>query len=225
MANYVVATSSDWFNVGDIPNSLSEHSWEFIKTREDLTFERLTSLNPDRIFFPHWNFLISSQLLNRWDCVVFHTGPLPLGRGGTPIQNLIEAGISHAPLNALRATEYIDAGPIFASREIDLSGSLGDIFERIREGVASLIEQIVLHNPVPQEQVGEPTYFERRTPEMSEINGSESVEEIYDKIRMLDYDGYPRAFLRVGRLRLIFSNSEKSKGSVTASVVIREEFN
>ena len=51
------------------------------------------------------------QDLNR---IVFHTAPLPYGRGGSPIQNLIVRGhISPAPVCALKMVSGLDEGPIY----------------------------------------------------------------------------------------------------------------
>ena len=44
--------------------------------------------------------------------------------------------------------------------------------------------------------------------------------KIYDYIRMLDAEGYPKAFLNVDDYRLLFENAELSNGKLTATVTI-----
>ena len=46
------------------------------------------------------------------------------------------------------------------------------------------------------------------------------MEEIYNYIRMLDSDGYPRSFIRVGNFKLKFSNATYQKNSIKSSVEI-----
>ena len=184
MRNFVIATTSSWFSEEDISEEFGDISWEFITSTQELTPERISETQPEKIFFMHWNQKIPREIFDEWECILFHTAPLPIGRGGTPIQNLIERGYTHAPLNALRVTGELDAGPVYGSREIELGGSLGEIFARIRVAAAELVKFIIRENPIPSEQEGEPLIFTRRPPESSEIAGEESLEELYDKIRM-----------------------------------------
>ena len=222
MRNFVIATTSSWFSEEDLSDKFCDVSWRFITSNKELTHQQISEIQPEKIFFMHWNHRIPQQIFDEWECIVFHTAPLPIGRGGTPIQNLIERGFTHAPLNALRVTGELDAGPIYGSREIELGGSLTEIFERIRLAAAELVEFIIGENPIPSEQVGVPLVFRRRPPEDSEISGGESLEELYDKIRMVDYEGYPRAFFHLGGYKLTFSDAVFSGESLSANVVITE---
>ena len=45
-------------------------------------------------------------------------------------------------------------------------------------------------------------------------------EEIFDKIRMLDSDDYPRAFVKVGKLKIVFSKAVKRQKSLQCNVKI-----
>ena len=174
---------------------------------KDSLISIVEALQPDFIFAPHWNFFIPQSITGKYETVIFHTAPLPLGRGGSPIQNLILSGYPSAPVNALKATPDLDAGPIFAKQDISLEGNLSEIFERLNRAVNSLIFQILTNELEPIEQVGDPTYFRRRSPEQSEIKfQGQSPAEIHNHIRMLDADGYPRAFIRAGEYTLEFSS-------------------
>ena len=222
MRNVVIATTSSWFSEEDISEGFGDISWEFITSTQELTPERISEIQPEKIFFMHWNQKIPREIFGEWECILFHTAPLPIGRGGTPIQNLIERGYTRTPLNALRVTGELDAGPVYGSREIELQGSLAEIFARIRVAAAELVEFIIRENPIPFEQQGEPLVFTRRPPESSEIDGEESLEELYDKIRMVDYEGYPRAFFYLGKYKLTFSNATLSEESLSANVIVTE---
>lgn len=85
-----------------------------------------------------------------------------------------------------------------------------------------MIEEIVSRElqPVPQE--GNVVTFTRRRPEDGNLAELDSLERLYDWIRMLDADGYPHAFLEVGRFRLEFRRASYLGDKVLADVVITE---
>ncbi len=62
--------------------------------------------------------------------------------------------------------------------------------------------------------------FKRRKPEESEIVNLASLQELHDLIRMLDADGYPRAFLNHAGFRFEFSRSALYDGRIVADVKI-----
>ena len=66
---------------------------ELITERAELNVQRLSELNPEWVFLPHWSHLVPREVHERWPCVIFHMTDLPFGRGGSPLQNLIARGI------------------------------------------------------------------------------------------------------------------------------------
>ena len=58
------------------------------------------------------------------------------------------------------------------------------------------------HTPYPQE--GEIVKFKRREPKDSNLSGCEDLHTVFDKIRMLDAEGYPKACLEFEGIRLEF---------------------
>ena len=62
--------------------------------------------------------------------MIFHITDLPYGRGGSPLQNLIERGYSSTKLTALRCTADLDAGPIYSQEVLNLAGTAEEIFLR-----------------------------------------------------------------------------------------------
>ena len=65
--------------------------------------------------------------------------------------------------------------------------------------------------------------FRRRKPEESEITKLDSLDRLHDFIRMLDAEGYPRAFLSHAGYRFEFSRSALYEGQVVADVKITVE--
>ena len=52
---------------------------------------------------------------------------------------------------------------------------------------------------------------------------AKSFKEFYDYIRMLDAEGYPNAFIRLGKYKIEFFRASMKVGSIHASVKIIEE--
>lgn len=77
-----------------------------------------------------------------------------------------------------------------------------------------------MKKPLPQKQEGEVVEFKRRKPEQSEIHADFSLGKIYDYIRMLDAEGYPKAFIKFGNYRLEFSRSSLKNDRIIADVEI-----
>ena len=72
-------------------------------------------------------------------------------------------------------------------------------------------------------QKGKVVKFTRRKPEDGNLRNAESLDEVYNYIRMLDADEYPSAFVRIGDYKLEFSMASLKVGAVDASVKITRE--
>lgn len=187
--------------------------------------EELRELSSPRIFVPHWSKRIPPDVFFRFETICFHMTDLPFGRGGSPLQNLIARNLASTKLTAFRCTEDLDAGPIYDKRELGLDGTAEEILHRTGMLVAEMIADIVRGDIQPSPQAGLVTYFRRRQPEESEIPRQLAGRALYDFIRMLDADGYPRAFVRHGRLRLVFSDASLAHdgSAVTARVTLVDD--
>ena len=69
-------------------------------------------------------------------------------------------------------------------------------------------------------QLGEPTYFKRRLPQDSNVSEVTSLEALFDRIRMLDAEGYPQAFIDINDFRLEFSRASLKTDKIFADVRI-----
>ncbi len=208
--NIVVATIRPW-NIERFARWVPPEGYEaqLISDKGSLTLSALTQLAPRYVFFPHWSWIIPTEILNNFECVLFHMTNLPFGRGGSPMQNLIEQGIYQTKISAIRVADGLDEGPVYLKRSLDLStGSAQQLFEKMADEIFVMMTEITTTQPQPVEQSGEPTFFKRRTPEQSQITPGLSGRKLYDFIRMLDAEGYPRAFAHVGDVRVEFSGAE-----------------
>lgn len=223
---YIIATTREW-NEQMAENLSSETGYRFeqVSNNLDLNLNFLNVLNPRYIFFPHWSHKISREILEKYECVIFHMTDLPFGRGGSPLQNLIIRGVSDTKICALQCVEEIDAGPIYMKRELSLDGNAQEIYERASTIIESMILEMVTNETIAIPQYGEPTIFKRRSPAESDLSSSTSIERAYDMIRMLDAEGYPHAFLEVGKLRYEFRNAQRIGGHLIADVAITQVTN
>lgn len=202
--------------------ALPHHRVVRVRSRDELA-AALEHLTPEWIFFPHWSWKIPAAVFEAHNCVIFHMTDLPYGRGGSPLQNLIIRGHKGTQLSAIKCVAELDAGPIYLKRPLDLSGTAEAILERAANTIGQMIPIIVNQAPKPVEQSGAVTQFDRRKPEQSRVPDGLSAEQLYDFIRMLDAQGYPRAFVETTDLVLELSQARLDDGQVEAKVNIRKK--
>lgn len=195
--------------------------WKYVDNPDELAVENLKQDGVEKLFFMHWSYYVPVDITDNYECVVFHPTDLPYGRGGSPIQNLILAGHSQTKISAFRMTRDIDAGPIYIQDWLDLSGTAEAVYERMNRKVVDMIEFILSDNPQPEPQPNVHWHsFKRRSPEDSELPTTSSLDDLYDFIRMLDADSYPKAFLNYGQFRLEFTHANQYDNRVEAHVKI-----
>ena len=117
----------------------------------------------------------------------------------------------------------IDAGPVYLKLSLSLNGKAQDIYNEMAILTWKMISYIIKNNPKPKEQRGKVFSFKRKTPEESKILSKMSLEKIYDQIRMLDAETYPRAFINENELNLEFFDAELKKDRILAKVEITKK--
>lgn len=179
---------------------------ESLSAPSQLTSEFVSAMDPQWIFVPHWSHLIPESIWRPWPTVIFHMTDLPYGRGGSPLQNLIQRGHSSTMITALRCSAGLDTGDIFLKQPLSLQGSAEEIFLRADALIEQMIVRIVSEAPLAKPQQGKPVVFSRRTPAQSDLASCEegSLSAWFDQIRMLDAESYPHAFLEAHGMRLEF---------------------
>ena len=216
----LICNSKNWFSLNNEIKSLC--SIKEISRKEDLNLELIHEFKPDFIFFPHWNWIVDNKIHQHQNCIVFHTAPLPYGRGGSPIQNLILDGYECTPVCALKMTSELDAGPIYGAKTISLKGKLAIIFSRINKAINKLIIEIITNQLVPLPQEGKPHFFKRLTEKNNEIPKNISLSEIFDRVRMLDHEDYPNAYIIYGNNKFEFYNASLKKEYLDLRCKIRK---
>ncbi len=193
----------------------SEHSFLNISSYDTYDDKFIIDFKPDLVMFYGWSWIVSNQLINNFTCLMLHPSPLPLYRGGSPIQNQILEGKKVSKVTILVMTEELDAGPIVGQRDISLEGDIPDIFSELTEKGTAITEDILAKGLNPQEQDhAKATIYKRRKPEDSEITleelSTESSEYLHNKIRMLQ-DPYPNAYIKTSDGKKLYLLSSKNK--------------
>jgi len=218
---YGVASDRPWNR--DLPDRLEKRldgSFIPIRRREQMEAEWIADRDIGTIFVPHWSHIIPPEVFERFECIIFHMTDVPYGRGGSPLQNLIVRGHKETVMSAIRCLEELDAGPVYLKRPLSLYGTAEEIFLRADALIEEMIVELIQNPRKPQPQTGEVTTFKRRKPEDGDWSEASSLQEVFDWIRMLDAEGYPPAFVRVGPWKLFFTRANLTTDAVFADVRI-----
>lgn len=225
--NIVIVTIKTW-NIKNSKKFKRKYSNKYgiyiIEDKEDFIYEKIRNINPEYIFFIHWSWIINREIYENFNCIVFHMTDLPFGRGGSPLQNLIENQIENTKISAIKVNSGLDTGDIYIKECLNLNGSADEILMRASSIIFNkMIPYIINNNIIPKRQTGNIVEFKRRKTEQSELKQDFSLNKIYDYIRMLDGEGYPKAFLKFGKYKLEFSRVSLKSGKIIADVEIIDE--
>ncbi len=224
MFKYIILSEKSWHKdlFKNLQKSFANDSWLLIDSKKDFNVEILKEFKPDKIFIPHWSHIIPKEVYENYECIVFHMTDLPYGRGGSPLQNLIVRGHKSTKISALRVEQGLDTGDIYLKESLNLSGTATEIFLRASEIINRMIFTIIKNNSIAIPQVGEVVEFKRRKSEDSNLVTVNDLDAVYDYIRMLDCDGYPKAFIETDIMKFEFDNAsfDETGKIITANVRI-----
>lgn len=185
------------------------HDYLVIRDKDSYTDQAVLDFAPDLALYYGWSWRVTPAITNAVTSLMLHPSPLPLYRGGSPIQNQIIRGESESAVSIFVISEELDAGPLVAQAPLSLQGHLDEIFLRMTTIGSDLTEGLLVNGLHPVEQDhARATSYTRRGPEDSEITleelQNESSAYLFNKVRMLE-DPYPNAYIRCsdGRRLLI----------------------
>ena len=117
--------------------------------------------------------------------------------------------------------EGVDTGPVYFKESLDLDGTALEIYSRAAELTWIMMQKLVEENPSPEPQDGEVVTFSRRLPIESELPQFDSLDKVYDFIRMLDAPGYPHAFINFGNYLITLKDANYDGEDFNAKVSIK----
>ena len=180
-----------------------------LKDNDDISF--FEKNNFDLLLLGGWQRLIPEIILSKLKIggIGFHGSSefLPKGRGRSPVNWSLIEGKTQFILHAFLMTPGIDDGDVITHEVFDINqlDTCQTIYYKIsiiqKRILAEIIPKLVSNNFKHIPQTGEPSYYEKRTPDDGLIDWSKSVHEIYNFVRALTRP-YPGAFTFLNGQRL-----------------------
>jgi UDP-2,4-diacetamido-2,4,6-trideoxy-beta-L-altropyranose hydrolase len=158
-------------------------------------------LSGDFCFYLGCEQIVEQKILDqfRYNLVV-HESSLPQGKGWSPLTWHILQGENNIPIVLFEAQATVDSGDIYLQDYIRLDGSelIGEL--RAMQGRKTL--EMVKHFVINFEalvrnrtsQSGDSTYFLKRGPDDGRIKGENTLDEVFQLLRVSDHENYPCFF-------------------------------
>ena len=189
---------------------------------KNLNFKTIKKIKPKIIFFIHWSKKIERKIFKNFLCIQFHCSDLPKFRGGSPVQNQILKGLKKTKLTAFKVTNKLDTGDYCFKRNLSLNGSALKFIkiEKMQFTFKILSKKYIKFF----KQKGLPTYYKRRIEKESYMRYYEfkKLENVYNFIRMLDAQDYPKAFLKLNNFKISFMKAKKSSNKIIGEYIIEK---
>ena len=120
----------------------------------------------------------------------------------------------------------LDAGPIYLKKQLNLKGSLSEILLRLNEIVNNMINELIYFLPKPKEQKGKEYTFKRLNAKDNLLPKDVSLNNIFDRIRMLDDNSYPNAFINYGDFIIELHNARLIKNKIIceSKIILQKDY-
>ena len=177
----------------DLVNTICElgHSAELKHHPEEVSKgDVLCLLSCEKIF--------KKLYLNKFNLVV-HESDLPKGKGWSPLTWQVLEGNNEIPITLFEASEKVDNGKIYLREMLILQGH--ELIDEIRHQQGEITIKLILQfikkidNIKGKEQLGESTYYPRRTLKDSQLDIQQSINDQFNLLRVVDNGRYPAFFI------------------------------
>ena len=134
--------------------------------------------------------------------LIVHESDLPKGKGWSPLSWQIIGGKNKIPITLFEASSKVDSGVIYYQDFIFLKGH--ELVEEIRNVQGESTIKLCLRfadeypNVVGLPQTGQETFYAKRTPSDSEISSQQTIDAIFNRLRIADNEKYPVFFYKNG---------------------------
>lgn len=153
----------------------------------------------DIIFILSYHNIIPQKYLQANHNIVVHASALPQGKGWAPMFWQILEGKNEIPFSMFEASSGVDNGDIYMQKTLKLSGF--ELNHELREKQASFTIDMCLEfinnyekYKTPQKQIGEESFYPKRSLKDSRLDIDKSIKEQFDLLRIVDNDAYPAFF-------------------------------
>ena len=157
----------------------------------------------DVVFLLGYTEILSNDFLQRNSLnLVVHESDLPKGKGFAPVQWQLLEGCSEITVSLIEAAEKFDSGDIFQQLKIVFDGT--ELYEEIREKQAiatiDIISDFLISYPniSCSKQIGEESFYPKRTLADGELDISKTIQENFNLLRVGNNDAWPSFFYYKG---------------------------
>ncbi len=157
----------------------------------------------DLLFLISCGQIIPKSVRERYGkTLVIHASDLPSGRGWSPHVWQILEGATFLTVTLLEAADKVDSGDIWRQVVVPIPGHFlwDEINEALFAAECELMDWAVANasSVVLVPQVGEPSYYPKRTPADSELDIHKTNAEQFNLLRVSDPQRYPAFFWAEG---------------------------
>ncbi|MDA3967674.1 MULTISPECIES: formyltransferase family protein [Helicobacter] len=148
--------------------------------------------------------------------IVIHASSLPKGKGWSPMFWQVLEGKSEITFSLFEADCGIDSGDIYLQDMLRLKG--GELYDELRELQARMCQKMCLEfldkypNIESKKQVGEESFYQKRTKDSSELDITKSLESQFNLLRIVSNEEFPAFFYKDGK-KFIIKIYDSSCGS------------
>jgi methionyl-tRNA formyltransferase len=136
--------------------------------------------------------------------LVVHESALPQGKGWSPLTWQILEGKNSIPITLFEAQKDVDSGQIYFQDTLAFNGH--ELIDELRQAqgqkTIELCQKFISSFPNIKgtEQTGNATFYNRRTPQDSELDITKSLESQFNLLRTVDNEKYPAYFSHKGHI-------------------------
>lgn len=130
--------------------------------------------------------------------LVVHASDLPKGRGFSPLKYAVESNVNDIPVCLFEATNECDAGDIYFREVIHFEGH--ELLPEMQRALGRFSNELCLRYlsapevPLGIAQIGEPTYFSKRTENHQILDPHLSIAANFNRLRVADNVRFPAIF-------------------------------
>jgi len=148
--------------------------------------------------------LVPPAILERAPLLNVHFSLLPRWRGAAPVERAILAGDEVTGVCIMRLEEALDTGPVYARASVEVADKSldelrGELVELGTHLLVGLLSRGVVGLPVPEPQVGEPTYARKVRDDELLLDFSRPAAELARVVRL----GRARTYVDGARLGVL----------------------
>ena len=195
------------------------------------TLNEFKELNSDIAVLMGYGILLPNSILNTpvHGSINIHVSLLPRWRGAAPIEHAILNGDSVTGVSIFQLEEKLDAGPIIAAQEINISENISkeDLMIQLNTLGTSLLTKILpdfLDKKITLQKQDENkvTYANKITPEHRKINFNNEVNTVYNQIRA--FAPKPSAWFILNNERINIIKCSMKICYAEVSTIINDQF-